>query len=58
MAIIGGKINEHDMVRSIVDVIEGAIDQEEMFRSGASIRNFIYRGTDKLTFHRAIYELK
>lgn len=58
IGVIGGKINEDDMVRSIVDCIEGSTDQSIMQRSGIPIRSYLYRATDRLNFDRALFELK
>lgn len=58
VSVLGGKITEEEMVRSIIESIEGSTDSQEMHRSGMPIRNYFYRGIDKLNFGRALFELK
>lgn len=58
IGVIGGKISEEDMVRSIIDCVEGSTDAVAMQRSGIPISSYLYRATDKLNFNRALYELK
>jgi hypothetical protein len=54
VGVIGNKINEEEMVRSIVDVIDRATVQYSQGHNQDSIKNFLYRKSDALTFHRAI----
>lgn len=54
--IVGGKISEEQMVKSVINVIDASCD---MYRSDGipSVRNYLYRNTDVLKFSEAIREL-
>ncbi len=46
------------MVYSIIDQIERVVDKSSMPIENPSIRNFIFRASDKITFETAIEEFK
>ncbi len=47
---VGSKVSEESMVNSIVEIIEKNTDHRRIPSHIPSIRNYLYRNTDKLKF--------
>jgi hypothetical protein len=47
-------ISEENMVKKIIEIVEERIDKSRMPNNNPSIKNFIYRESDKLKFFEAI----
>ena len=43
------------MVRSIIECLEECIDKTSMPTENPSIRNFLYRDSDRINFEQAIF---
>ena len=55
--IVGSKIGEEQMVKAIVDVLDGNCDNSELGNT-PSVRNYLYRNADMLKFDQALRELQ
>lgn len=51
-----GKATEAQMVGSLIETIDRNIDPDQLPPSTPSVRNFLYRNSDALTFDVAIRE--
>jgi hypothetical protein len=56
--IIGGKINQEQMVKSIVDIIDRNVDPFIGGQNIPTVRNYLYRNSDVLRFDEALRELQ
>jgi hypothetical protein len=55
VTIRGGVVSQEDMVRSIIECLEENIDKTSMPPENPSIRNFLYRDSDRINFEQAIF---
>lgn len=55
--ITGGKISQEQMVKCLIDILDKNCDPN-LPDNIPTIRNYLYRNADTLTFNQAIQELK
>jgi hypothetical protein len=54
--IVGGKISQEQMVKGIVDILDSNCDTVRL-NGIPTVRNYLYRNSDMLTFEQALREL-
>lgn len=56
--MIGGRITQEQMVKSIVDIIDRNVDPFHGGKNIPTVRNYLYRNADTLRFDQALGELQ